>query len=229
MKKLGFTLLELLVVIAIIATLAAILFPVFVMAQRRARQTTCTSNLRQLSTAMTSYADDNNGRLPRWWFEDNSTTWDKAIFPEVNSNEVFECPANLAKIYVPKGATIRSYAFPRNISGMEAASIKNPAATVLLFDKGAQYLFDWNDCTGEFFQQMWSTDTNPKSYPHDEAKMFAFVDGHVAKFHVGEGPFAYAFTNPKTGRPWPVGYCGNMNDPLGKLSNKTSPGANLPL
>ena len=44
----GFTLIELLVVIAIIAILAAILFPVFAQARDKARQATCTSNLRQI-------------------------------------------------------------------------------------------------------------------------------------------------------------------------------------
>jgi prepilin-type N-terminal cleavage/methylation domain-containing protein len=45
----GFTLIELLVVIAIIAILAAILFPVFARAREKARQTTCTSNQRQIA------------------------------------------------------------------------------------------------------------------------------------------------------------------------------------
>lgn len=64
MAKRGFTLIELLVVIAIIAILAAILFPVFMQAKERGRQTTCCSNLKQLTTAMFNYADDNNGLLP---------------------------------------------------------------------------------------------------------------------------------------------------------------------
>ncbi len=55
---------ELLVVIAIIAILAAILFPVFAMAREKARSTQCLSNLKQLSTAMLQYANDNGGRLP---------------------------------------------------------------------------------------------------------------------------------------------------------------------
>jgi prepilin-type N-terminal cleavage/methylation domain-containing protein len=54
----GFTLIELLVVIAIIAILAAILFPVFAQARDSARQTTCLSNLKQLGTGLTMYAQD---------------------------------------------------------------------------------------------------------------------------------------------------------------------------
>ena len=64
MRRRGFTLIELLVVIAIIAILAAILFPAFVTAKERARQTMCCANLKQLSQAFFSYSDDNNGFMP---------------------------------------------------------------------------------------------------------------------------------------------------------------------
>ncbi len=55
-KRGGFTLIELLVVIAIIAILAAILFPVFARAREKARQTTCTSNQRQIAASIAMYA-----------------------------------------------------------------------------------------------------------------------------------------------------------------------------
>src|SRR5437763_1776305 len=62
----GFTLIELLVVIAIIAILAAILFPVFARAREKARQATCLSNQKQLSTAMSMYSQDYDERFPNW-------------------------------------------------------------------------------------------------------------------------------------------------------------------
>ena len=60
----GFTLIELLVVIAIIAILAAILFPVFSKAREKARQTTCTSNQKQIATAVMMYVQENEERMP---------------------------------------------------------------------------------------------------------------------------------------------------------------------
>ncbi len=64
MRKSGFTLIELLVVIAIIAILAAILFPVFARAREKARQTTCTSNLKQLALGMLMYVQDYDEKFP---------------------------------------------------------------------------------------------------------------------------------------------------------------------
>jgi prepilin-type N-terminal cleavage/methylation domain-containing protein len=63
-SRTGFTLIELLVVIAIIAILAAILFPVFAQAREKARQASCTSNMKQSSLATLMYAQDYDEYLP---------------------------------------------------------------------------------------------------------------------------------------------------------------------
>jgi len=63
-QRAGFTLIELLVVIAIIAILAAILFPVYLKVKGMARQTTCLSNMKQLSLAVRMYLSDYDGRFP---------------------------------------------------------------------------------------------------------------------------------------------------------------------
>ncbi len=62
--KSGFTLIELLVVIAIIAILAAILFPVYSKVQHKAKESSCTSNMRQIASALSIYMDNYEGALP---------------------------------------------------------------------------------------------------------------------------------------------------------------------
>src|SRR5688500_5349081 len=59
----AFTLVELLVVIGIIALLIGILMPVLGRARRAAYDAQCLSNLKQLSTAMIMYANENKGYM----------------------------------------------------------------------------------------------------------------------------------------------------------------------
>lgn len=63
-KKKGFTLLELLVVLAILAILIAIAVPVYKSQKEKAAITAHNANVRVLETAVESYRQDNDGKLP---------------------------------------------------------------------------------------------------------------------------------------------------------------------
>lgn len=100
MKRRGFTLIELLVVIAIIAILAAILFPVFAKAREKARQSSCLSNVKQLSLAVFQYMQDYDEVLPVYWNIHNRPGpeyWYQMIGPYIKNDQIFVCPSRISR------------------------------------------------------------------------------------------------------------------------------------
>jgi prepilin-type N-terminal cleavage/methylation domain-containing protein/prepilin-type processing-associated H-X9-DG protein len=104
----GFTLIELLVVIAIIAILAAILFPVFAQAREKARQTTCASNLKQMSTGLAMYRQDfdemfnppflkSQPEVPPggyWAVGSTDVFWQQIAMAYIKNFEIHKCPSS---------------------------------------------------------------------------------------------------------------------------------------
>lgn len=92
----GFTLIELLVVIAIIAILAAILFPVFSRARAKARQTSCLSNLKQLSLGIGMYITDSDECYPPFAYTmpvaPNFVTAFQSVTPYIKNADILMCP-----------------------------------------------------------------------------------------------------------------------------------------
>jgi len=99
MTRRGFTLIELLVVIAIIAILAAILFPVFAQAREKARQTSCLSNVKQLTLAQLMYVQDWDEKFTSWtWGQrfvmDSASFWSSCGIPYIKSIKLYQCPSD---------------------------------------------------------------------------------------------------------------------------------------
>jgi prepilin-type N-terminal cleavage/methylation domain-containing protein/prepilin-type processing-associated H-X9-DG protein len=164
MRK-GFTLIELLVVIAIIAILAAILFPVFARAREKARQSSCLSNVKQISLGAMMYTQDYDETYPPGlvgspgmgqgvvsqsnYFLDSKMHYD-IIYPYVMNVQVFFCPSG------NKGSAYSSdYGFNGNLCRdvrtgtlpVKMAAVKAPAEIFTCLDAGP-YMVDQYDVTG---------------------------------------------------------------------------------
>ena len=142
-KKRAFTLIELLVVIAIIAILSAILFPVFAKAREKARQASCSSNLKQLGLAFTQYVQDYDECYPLmsgYNFQASTPNWAQEMYPYVKSTGVFACPDDPSPAAV--GDYVLSYAANSDFAGSSSsqttalpllsAKVNSPAKSILL-------------------------------------------------------------------------------------------------
>jgi prepilin-type N-terminal cleavage/methylation domain-containing protein/prepilin-type processing-associated H-X9-DG protein len=146
----GFTLIELLVVIASIAILAAILFPVFARAREKARQTTCTSNQRQIAASIQMYAQDHEEVMPP-----ATTVWqDIKVDPGA-----LVCPT--------KGkSTPNGYGYNIVVNSASLGNFNDPTTVVLVADSiGENNIISyWGDI----------------DLRHSSAAVYAYADGHVA-------------------------------------------------
>ncbi|HEY3333425.1 MAG TPA: DUF1559 domain-containing protein [Capsulimonadaceae bacterium] len=140
-QRIGFTLIELLVVIAIIAILAAILFPVFATAREKARQTGCSSNMKQIALGYIQYCQDYDEQSPSGVYSTNGVfiavnpgqpassklTWLYQLDPYIKSTQVYACPSDPT---VPASATqyVQSYAINTNLGWTNGATTVNRPA-----------------------------------------------------------------------------------------------------
>jgi len=117
----GFTLTEMLTVIAIMAILMALLFPVFSTTREKARQNACLTNLKQVGTALTAYAQDyddvnvlSHDCLLSWVYG-TPVIYAHLLLPYTRSSIVFACGSHPQVPTFPQPTPLQiSYAINAN-------------------------------------------------------------------------------------------------------------------
>lgn len=191
MRK-GFTLIELLVVIAIIAILAAILFPVFAKAREKARQSSCLSNIKQLSLALMQYTQDYDETMVFGsGYQGNEINWQLKVDPYIKNKQVLQCPSNTTApgMYggggpgpFPAQMVYYSYSLP-NRYGQKLGTVGYPAQTALIFDgihpavSGAQGAVP-KKCMG-FNACQTALPITANDFYHNGGSNVGFWDGHA--------------------------------------------------
>jgi len=181
----GFTLIELLVVIAIIAILAAILFPVFAKAREKARQSSCTSNLKQLTLGALQYAQDYDEKMvPHYVIGPGWVPFYRPydlLVPYLKNTQIWFCPSNASVQYGIQRCNVGHIHLAGATPSVCAVSLgqyKSVTDAALFFDENTYYTCA--DILGDGAGNAVACG-GPAAplYCHNDGCNLSFVDGHV--------------------------------------------------
>ncbi|WDE98882.1 DUF1559 domain-containing protein [Lentisphaera profundi] len=208
-----FTLIELLIVVAIIGILASLLLPVLGKARKKAKQTVCKSQLKQIHLAMTMYELDNDQYLPYVRVDPpaHSQPWYWTLAPYLGidreetgtmreveislGSNVFKCPSN-DSLNVPVYGTstnITGYAMPQwagwggkgaLYAPIKITNVSEPSHAMLLGETDLKYYLNGGDTN--FLNSLY----------HDGLNNRLFIDGHVGQGFQNQGFVAVAIKSP---------------------------------
>jgi prepilin-type N-terminal cleavage/methylation domain-containing protein/prepilin-type processing-associated H-X9-DG protein len=191
----GFTLIELLVVIAIIAILAAILFPVFAQAREKARQTVCTSRMKDFGMANNMYLQDydeffpayTGGPDPSWMGKLKPylarTVGQTSGGPADRGGPFNICPAYKIEDRLPAArqtflqtqALNRRQDYGMNVMLIHPASQWGGPKNLAALTRGAASV----PLIVESYDDIQPTSYQSLRYNHSEGKIITYADGHV--------------------------------------------------
>lgn len=160
------------VVALLMIVLVVIAFPRLVPKRKKARSSSCLSNVKQLQLGMIMYAQDNDGTMPP------ASAWcDLTLSDYVRNARVYIC----YDAETTRDDGVATYAMNGSLSWRDLSAVPAPEATMCIFDSA----FGWNMYGGP------SLIVNR----HNGGANFGFADGH-AKWVSSERASGYTWDLP---------------------------------
>jgi hypothetical protein len=150
-------------VIMIVCVLAAVLYPVFAVSHTSSHQSSCLSNVKQVTLALMMYAQDYDDRMPRWKWMDSTYSYAK-------NWEIYAC-----QVVKRDDESGYGYAFERSLVGRHTTEVKKPAEQPLVFESSLLY----KNATAQIRTGLM------RPGRHSGSDIVSFLDGHARPFDTG--------------------------------------------